>query len=48
MNWTTVVPEKTAPVSRITLRINWPCAGGLSAVNRSRYAVAERRRGSRE
>ena len=34
-----VTPEKAAPVTGATWDYG-PCAGGLSAVNRHRYAVA--------
>ena len=30
-NWSMVIPEKAAPVTKTKLRY-WPCAGGLSAV----------------
>ena len=32
-NWSMVIPEKAAPVTGTTLRIFWPCAGGLSVVS---------------
>ena len=31
-NWTMVIPEKAALVTRADLEDYWPCADGLSAV----------------